>query len=151
MKSLLRTCPPTTVTLWGKKVRTNVVQIVQEASADGMRAKDRKLIKAMRDAEGANVLSRLSDLFTEIECHDLTVNAASFLCRGRKILMWVKPDPGVSFTDRKSGKKKNVVSEKDVLEVCGHCTSVFFGSRRELAVSHQRSCPILAVIEVMES
>lgn len=134
MKSLLQTLPKAQVVeLWGAKMRTNL-DVVVEYSMTG------------KKPEGP-ILRFLMETYSDVEMQDLLVGKATATKRGRKITFRAQ-----SKMDRRTRTFK--VKREMELSKCKNCgNSIYVESEspEKQIEFHKKRCPVVAVIEVMES
>ena len=137
MKSLLQTLPSAqTVEVWGALVRTNLKMVV-DYSNSVQKQGDKLLIPL------------ILDVFTDVEKFDLLVKKGSVTLRGRKLSIWMAPGP--SFRARlKVSTGSSRASGTFQLSRCHFCKELVTGSGQQVHL-HDPDCPMVAVIEVMES
>lgn len=134
MKSLLQTLPRVqTVELWGAEMKTNI-EIIVEYSMTGKKPK-------------GPILRFLLEVYSDVEVQDFLVGKVTAIKRGKKITFRAQSKP--------IPRTKVFKTEKETqLSKCGHCGQPIYvekESPEKQIEFHAKKCPIVDMIEVMES
>ncbi len=130
MKSLLRTAPKVEESkIWGVKAWTNLKSLHELFSGP---------------SPVHPIVHKLSDLFANIEAHDIKVGTTSIIRRGKRLAFRVYPRRGHG-TPAKAQEH-----EVDLIE-CSECAEICYPETEKDLLSHKKECAFLLAVEVMET